>query len=144
MSELMGIEIDPTCNQQAVEMNQIEDSMGKISYLNSPEYRKIRDEIIERFKGSLMAQYPEISDPYEYQKNERYLGLQVAEQILELSFAGGHEACAAQGGSRVQGRHEGVAIAVPQPQPQDYSAYESYGLTYHHFDQSDDVNRNFD
>ena len=82
MSELMGIEIDPTCNQQAVEMNQIEDSMGKISYLNSPEYRKIRDEIIERFKGSLMAQYPEISDPYEYQKNERYLGLQVAEQIL--------------------------------------------------------------
>lgn len=28
---------------------------------------------------------------------------------------------------------------VPAPQPQDYSAYESYGLTYHHFDQSDDV-----
>ena len=35
-------------------------------------------------------------------------------------------------------------VPAPQPQPQDYSAYESYGLTYHHFDQSDDVNRNFD
>jgi hypothetical protein len=33
---------------------------------------------------------------------------------------------------------------VPAPQPQDYSGYESYGLTYHHFDQSDDVNRIFD
>ena len=35
-------------------------------------------------------------------------------------------------------------VSALQPQPQDYSAYESYGLTYHHFDQSDDVNRNFD
>ena len=86
MSELMGIEIDPTCNEQAVEMNQIADSMGKIVFLNSPEYRKFRDDMIERYKGALRAEYPEIFDPYEYQRNERYLALQVAELVLSDVF----------------------------------------------------------
>ena len=82
MSELMGIKIDPTCNEQVLHMNVIADSMNKVIFLNSPEYRKLRNETVERCMGMLKATYPEMADPYEYQTHEDYLSLQVAEQIL--------------------------------------------------------------
>ena len=86
MAELMGIRIDETCNEQAVHMNVLADSMNKVIFLNSPEYRKIRQELAERCKGVLRVNYPEMFDPYEYQTNERYIGLEVAECIMSDVF----------------------------------------------------------
>lgn len=86
MAELMGIEIDETCNEQAIHMNVIADSMNKLIFLNSPEYRKLRDEMAERCKGILHANYPEMFNPYEYQSNEKYIALQVAEEIMSDVF----------------------------------------------------------
>ena len=82
MSQLMGIEIDSTCNEQANHMNDIADSMSKLNFLFSPDYRKFRKEMLERSKGLLRVNYPEMFDPFEYQKNERYITLQIAECIL--------------------------------------------------------------
>lgn len=67
-------------------MNVIADSMNKVIFLNSPAYRKFRDELAERCKGSLHVNYPEMFDPYEYQSNERYIALQVAETIMSDVF----------------------------------------------------------
>ena len=86
MAELMGIKIEETCNEQALHMNVIADSMNKVIFLNSPAYRKFRDEMAERCKGSLHVNYPEMFDPYEYQSNERYIALQVAETIMSDVF----------------------------------------------------------
>ena len=86
MSELMGILIDETCNEQAVHMNVIADSMNTVIFLNSPEYRKLRDEMTERYKGLLRVNYSEMFDPYEYQSNEKYVTLQVAETIMSDVF----------------------------------------------------------
>lgn len=82
MAQLMGIPIDATCNEQAVQMNQIADSMNKLNFLNSPEYRKLRGEMTERCKGILRVNYPEMFAPFQYQSNERYIALQVVESLL--------------------------------------------------------------
>jgi hypothetical protein len=79
MAQLLGIEIEDTCNEIAANMNDIVDGMNQIMHLNSPEYRKIRDELVERCSGMIKANYPEMFDPYDYQRNEHYLGLQAAE-----------------------------------------------------------------
>ena len=63
-------------------MNEIVDSLSKISFLNSPEYRKARGDLIERCKGALRITYPEMFDPFQYQQNRDYVGLEVAELIL--------------------------------------------------------------
>ena len=81
MCELMGIMVEEECNELYVHMNKIADSMTKITYLNGPEYRKLRGEVVERAKGMLRAEYPEMFDPYLYQSKEDYLALQVAESI---------------------------------------------------------------
>ena len=86
MAEMMGIEVDSTCNDQALHMNVIADSMNMFVFLNSPEYRKLRGEMVERSKGLLHVNYPEMFDPYEYQENERYIGLEVAESIMSDVF----------------------------------------------------------
>ena len=46
MCELMGIEVEEECNEQYSQMNSIIDSMEKIIYLNGPEYRKLRGEVV--------------------------------------------------------------------------------------------------
>ena len=86
MCELMGIEVEEECNEQYSQMNSIIDSMEKIIYLNGPEYRKLRGEVVERTKGMLHAEYPEMFDPYQYQSDEKYLALQVAESVLTSVF----------------------------------------------------------
>ena len=86
MAELMGIEIEETCNEQALHMNVIADSMNKVIFLNSPAYRKFRDEMAERCKGILHVNYPEMFDPYEYQTDKKYVALQVAETIMSDVF----------------------------------------------------------
>ena len=86
MAELMGIEVDETCNEQALHMNVIADSMNKVTFLNSPEYRKFRNEMAERCRGILHVNYPEMFDPYEYQSDEKYIALQVAETIMSDVF----------------------------------------------------------
>lgn len=83
---LLGKEIDSTCNEVAVHMNVISDNMAALIFLNSPEYRKLRNEMVERCKGLLRADYPEMFDPYDYQRDENYLGLQVAEQVMSDVF----------------------------------------------------------
>ena len=86
MSELMGIKVDETCNELALHMNVIADSMSKLTFLNSPEYRKFRQELAERCKGVLHVNYPEMFDPYKYQEDENYIALQVAETIMSDVF----------------------------------------------------------
>lgn len=86
MCELMGIEIEEECNEQYLQMNSVADSMTKLIYLNGPEYRRLRGEVVERMKGVLRAEYPEMFDPYLYQSNEDYLTLQVAESIYTDVF----------------------------------------------------------
>ena len=86
MAELMGIKIEETCNEQALHMNVIADSMNKVIFLNSPAYRKFRDEMAERCKGILHVNYPEMFDPYEYQTDKKYVALQVAETIMSDVF----------------------------------------------------------
>ena len=86
MCELMGIPVDATCNYVAADMNQNLESMAVLKYLASPDFRRIYEELAERNRNFLMASYPEMGDPYRYQTNEKYLALQVAEQILEGVF----------------------------------------------------------
>ena len=80
--QLMGIPIEETCNEQAYQMKQITESMNRVQFLDSPEYRRARDELVERTKEFLKASYPEMFDPYEYQKDPKYLSLQVAEMVM--------------------------------------------------------------
>ena len=82
MCGLMDIPIDATCTEQAVQMNDIADSMAKLTFLNSPEYRKLRGELVERMKGMLRVDYPEMFDPYDYQRDEHYYALQMAELVM--------------------------------------------------------------
>ena len=67
---MMGIPVDETCNGAASDMNMIVDSMTKLMSLNSPEYRKVREEAVERAMGIIRAERPEMFDPYQYQENK--------------------------------------------------------------------------
>lgn len=84
--ELLGIPLDETCNQQVLQMNEIVENMTKLAFLASPEYRKIWGEAAERTRGMLKAEYPEMFDPYKYQKDKQYLGLQIAELVMSDVF----------------------------------------------------------
>jgi len=84
--ELLGIPVDATCNYVAVDMNHNLESMAVLKYLSSPEYRRLYDEIAERNRSFLNASYTEMSDPYRYQTNQKYMALQVAEQVLDGVF----------------------------------------------------------
>ena len=86
MCEMLGIPLDETCNQQALQMNEIVENMTKLAFLASPEYRKIWGEAAERTKGMLKAEYPEMFDPYKYQTDKQYLGLQIAELVMSEVF----------------------------------------------------------
>ncbi len=80
MAELMHIEIDATCNAQAVAMSIALEDIQKFNFLSSPDYRKAREELIERYKDFLHANKPETADPYLYQAKAEYLALELAEQ----------------------------------------------------------------
>ena len=82
MCDLMGIQIEKTCNEQAFHMNQIIKHMTSLEYLNSPDYRRLRSDVAERTADFVKATYPEMADPFEYQKDENYLGLQIAEEVM--------------------------------------------------------------
>ena len=86
MCEMLGIPIDATCNSQAMTMNEGIDSINKLAFLLSPEYRRLRQEMIDRDKEFIKATYPEMADPFEYQTNEQYFALEMAEEILTSAF----------------------------------------------------------
>ena len=86
MCELLGIPIENTCNEQANHMNMLVDGMNTVTFASSPEYRFIFADLKERTADFLHATYPEMFDPFEYQRNEHYLALQMAEQVMRDVF----------------------------------------------------------
>ncbi len=86
MAELMKIPLEATCNAQAEEMNISTESLLKLDFLTSPEFRKVREEVVERYAEFIGADMPETTDPYLYQSDERYFALEVAEDMLYSVF----------------------------------------------------------
>ena len=86
MAELLRIPIDPTCNQEAWQMNEATESMTKLDFLTSPEFREAREFLVERGVEFISADRPETTDPYLYQSDTRYFALEVAEDVMYSAF----------------------------------------------------------
>ena len=86
MCEMMHIEIDATCNQQAWEINESLGSITKLIFHNGTEMRHFRQILVDRNHDFLTTQYPEVTDPFIYQKDARYFPLEVAEQVMMAAF----------------------------------------------------------
>ena len=86
MCEMLGIEIDETCNRQAVMMNEELGSMLALEFLGGTDYRGAFRDVTDRAKAWIKATYPEMADPYLYQTDERFFHLQIAEEILTKAF----------------------------------------------------------
>ena len=86
MCEMLGIEIDETCNRQAVLMNQEIGSMLALEFLGGTDYRDAMRDVTDRTRAWIKATYPEMKDPYIYQTDERFFHLQIAEEILAKAF----------------------------------------------------------
>ena len=86
MCEMLRIPIDETCNADAEKINAGRQSVLDAEFVGNPEFRRLIGEEEERAKEWVLATYPETGDPYLYQTNEKYVGLELAESVLWQAF----------------------------------------------------------
>lgn len=86
MAELMRIPIDETCNGEASNMNISTESFLKLDFMTSPEIRHLREELIDRYEEFMLASEPELAEPFRYQKDPKFLPLELSEYIMFSTF----------------------------------------------------------
>ena len=86
MCEMLGIKVDKTCIGQSLQMNMAREHALKLELYGNDEIRRLIREITERTRAWSIASHPEMADPYLYQSNDKYLHLQIAEEIAYNTF----------------------------------------------------------
>ncbi len=87
MCSLMNISIDDTCYPQAWDMNNAAQSMLKLHFCDEPAKRRIVTEALEHYRNFSLSSYPELSDPFLYQQNKAYYGMELAEMVTQDTFS---------------------------------------------------------
>ena len=86
MCDMLVIPIDETCNADAEKINEGRQSVLDAEFVGNPEFRRVISEEEERAKEWVLATYPETADPYLYQTDQKYVGLELAESVLWQAF----------------------------------------------------------
>lgn len=82
MCEMLGKEVDKTCIPQVMEMNVTTANIARIQFHHEKERIPLERDMVDRIYAWHKQSYPEMTKPELYQKDQRYLALQKAEEMI--------------------------------------------------------------